>query len=258
MLDFNGATVIFQIINFGVLLAVLGWFFYRPLRRVMRQREEGIADRIAEADRRAAEAEAEREALTREREVARQQSERVLEEARAEAGRLVQTAEAKAHEEAARLLEDAARRIQEEERVAAARLGEEAREIAIDVAGEVVKRVAGPTVHKSLVGEFLQLDMHADAGDARALRDALRRDGGEAIVESAYPLSTEEIERLRNTLAEARKGRGETKLAVRVDESLVAGIRVIAGTMAVDFSVRRMLQDVRERAEAGGSEGRVA
>jgi F0F1-type ATP synthase membrane subunit b/b' len=45
MFSFRLSTFIFQLINFFVLLAVLTWFFYRPLLRAMQRREEEVAAR---------------------------------------------------------------------------------------------------------------------------------------------------------------------------------------------------------------------
>lgn len=67
-------TLVAQVVNFLVLVALLRRFLYRPLLQVMDEREERFARRQAEADARVAEAEAlvagtraEREALERAR-----------------------------------------------------------------------------------------------------------------------------------------------------------------------------------------------
>ena len=60
MLHIEPTTIVFQVINFFVLLVILTRFLYRPLLRTMQAREAEIAARLHEADERTRQADAER------------------------------------------------------------------------------------------------------------------------------------------------------------------------------------------------------
>jgi F-type H+-transporting ATPase subunit b len=49
MLELDWATLLFQIINFVVLMALLGYFLFRPLRRKLDERGQIIAETLQRA-----------------------------------------------------------------------------------------------------------------------------------------------------------------------------------------------------------------
>jgi F-type H+-transporting ATPase subunit b len=78
-------TVIAQIINFLILVALLKYFLYGRIIQAMDQREEKIAARLAEAEQRQREAEEERQHYKTEMDDLEQQKEDILSEAREKA-----------------------------------------------------------------------------------------------------------------------------------------------------------------------------
>ena len=70
----------------------------------------------------------------------------------------------------------------------------------------------------------------------------------EGVVESPRALGSDELGRLKETLA-SRLGK-EVILTSRVNEDLVAGVRVFAGSNMIDQSVQGRLEDLRKKLEA--------
>ena len=143
MLDIQWSTIIFQIINFLILLAILTRFLYQPVVRTMQQRQAAIAAQLHEADQRVAEADAEREQLAQAIEQASRQADELLASARADAvaerARLIETA----RNDAARYHEEAQRAMQEQEREALSRLEARIRATAVTIADRLSARRLG-------------------------------------------------------------------------------------------------------------------
>ncbi len=85
----------------------------------------------------------------------------------------------------------------------------------------------------------------ADAFRQRVLSE---RGAVEGVVESPRPLGAEELDRLQESLA-SRLGK-EVILTSRVNEKLMAGVRVFVGSNMIDQSVQGRLEDLRKKLEA--------
>ncbi len=96
----DGRLILIQIINFGILMAALGYFLYNPILNVLKSREEKIAEGVADAEAAALariNAEAEKQdILTKAHEEAHAVVLRATDAAVAESGVLIKDAEHKA------------------------------------------------------------------------------------------------------------------------------------------------------------------
>ena len=255
MFQFELSTLIFQVVNFLVLLAILTRFFFRPLRQAMRRREEAIAARLQAAEERSQEADAVRAQLEADRQRVQAEAAAALAEARAAAVQEREHVLAQAREEIARLRDEAALRIREEERTAQERLGALVRETALAIAGSLVSQAAGPEVHRSLIARCFDA-AHPFGDDQVALvRQAVAGANGTINVQTAYPLSTEQQEWLRRAVAAAtERDAGTMAVEIQVDPSLIAGVRLVVGTVAIDASLRHTLETLgRDAASPAGA-----
>ena len=241
MLDFRLSTFIFQIINFFLLLAALTWFLYRPLRRVMKEREADIAARLHDADERAKKADMERQQLAEALQHAKTEAEQLLAGARSEAAAIRERLVEQARDEATQLLEGAKRRIQEQELAAQKRLQAQIGRTAVTVAGNLLQQAAGPQLHAELVQQFVN-GTHLETHHVVLLQQALSQTDGRLTVEMAYPPSDEQQEQITTALADTlSRGKETVKPDFRTEPALVAGLRVLVGTIAVDLSLRQAL-----------------
>ena len=67
---------------------------------------------------------------------------------------------------------------------------------------------------------------------------------------SAAALSRDQLEALQRRLI--MRAKKQVRISHRVDPSLIAGLRITAGDMVMDTSVRRQLSDIREKLYKGG------
>jgi F-type H+-transporting ATPase subunit b len=252
MFTFRLSTLIFQPINFFILLAALTWFFYRPLRRVMQHREEEIGSRLHDADERARQAEGERQQLAEQSRRAQAEREALLASARTEALQAAEQVLERARQEAARLLDEAKQRAQEQERAARQRLEARLRRTVVTTSGSLIREAAGPVVHQGLVQKLLTGDLGVEGEQADLLRQALSGANGDVIVQMAYPPSGSLREQLQQTLTRTLGKEGHTvRVTFRTEPTLVAGARILVGTVAVDLSLEHILDELSLQGSLG-------
>lgn len=255
MLRIQLSTLIFQVVNFFILLAALTWFFYRPLLRMMKRREDEILARLRGADERTKQAESERARLAALSRQAQVDAESLLERARVEAAQTRQQLLEDARREAAQALDAGRARMDEQERTARTRLEVEARRTAVAVAGDLIHAAVGPAFHHALVEQLLESGLELDGAQGDVLRRALARGHGNVTVELAYEPSPALRARIEEALAQALAAEpGPAAVAFRLASSLGAGLRVLVGTVAIDLSLSHILADL-ERQPAATTRG---
>jgi F-type H+-transporting ATPase subunit b len=242
----DGFTVIAQIVNFLVLVALLKHFLYDRVLAAMDEREDRIRKRLASAERERSEAEEEAQDYRRRKAQLEDERARVLDEARRKAEERRETLVAEARREI-----DGRRRAWEE--ALAAEKEEFLRELGRRASAEVyaaarhaLRSLADADLEKRVLEVFL--DRLADAGDE--VRDALRRaaaDGGNRLaVRSGFELSSDQRRKvtrgLHETVAEGVDVDYET------DPDLLLGVEVAGRGHRVAWHVRDHLDTLRERA----------
>jgi F-type H+-transporting ATPase subunit b len=155
MLSIEPGLLIWTIITFVCLLAVLRLVAWKPLLSALEDRETTIRNSLDEAQQ--AREEAER-LLGENRRIlaeANRESARILEQGREEAERLRASLTAQAQADAVRLVEDARRDIQRERQLAVQELKTTVADIALTATGQLLGRAVIDDDHRRLVSEFL-------------------------------------------------------------------------------------------------------
>jgi F-type H+-transporting ATPase subunit b len=247
MLNLDFATVVFQIINFLALVALLYYFLFRPVMH-------NVKERMAKKERLAREIARDRQETAR----MRAELEARLERADEESAAIIAGAQEQAEDERMALLEEAhseVERILVEAHSDAQRLRRQAVEdfhddvldAILDISGQVIGRTAPPEVHDALVQQLN--DRIWELGRSEMERvEVLRRSLGDraptAHVTSAQPLSAERQGQLARTFT-ALADR-HVNLELRTDPDLVAGLQVRLSDMVVDNSIAGQLNELRE------------
>ena len=154
-LGFNLPSLIAQLINFTILLVLVGWAskrFLFPLLDERRKRIQEGLDASDEAKRRLSETETESAA---ELDKARQEGQRLIGEAQQASARVQEEARQSARTEAETLLERARSEIQLERDAAIADLRREFAGLTIAAAERVIRRSLDPQAHRQLIEEVL-------------------------------------------------------------------------------------------------------
>lgn len=154
MVDLN-ATLIAQIINFLLLVAILAKFAYKPLMQILEERQTRIASDLEKAAQEKASAEQ-----------FRQEYQNQLAEARVQAQAIVEKATKQAEQEAQRQLQEVRAQIEREKKVAQeeiirerekalAQLRGEVVSLSMAAAGKLIAKNMDSDVNAKLVSEFI-------------------------------------------------------------------------------------------------------
>lgn len=258
MFQIDAATIAFQAINFLILVGVLYFLLFKPIRRTVRRRAE-------EKERLVRELEQERQSVS----VRRAELDERLSRLDEEAANTIALAKEEAEEERQRLLQEAQSEIEQilvEAQADAYRIRRQAVDTfhtdlvgaIVDVSGIVIGHTLPDQVHDSLVRQLS--DRIWELGRTEIERvDAFRRSLGEreptARIATAKPLTLEQQGLMARTLT-ALADR-HVNLEVQVDEELVAGVRVRVGDVIVDSSIAGQLNELRDQA-IDALRGRIA
>jgi F-type H+-transporting ATPase subunit b len=152
--------------NFIVLIALLSYFLYRPIVRMLDERTQRIQESLAAAERAQADvarADREREELlaTTRREIGE-----MMAQAQSVAERIQSEARANAQQEAQRIIETARQEAEAERAQTMAELRREVASLAVLAAERIIKKDLDEQAHRQLVDEFLDEQQPTQAGRA--------------------------------------------------------------------------------------------
>lgn len=237
-------TVIAQVFNFLILVGLLKRFLYKPIVEAMDQREERIAQQIAEAQKREREATEEAKSFRERREEIESKRQETL-------GRAAQEAAEKRRQ----LIEQARREVdameshwkemlQKERDAFLDDLRRRAGRQICDVTGRILRDLADTRLQEHLVEVFLHRFREQDR-DARArIMEAAEGDDGGLTVRTAFDLGDDLQERIEGSLRELLADGAEIQFAT--DEELICGIELRAAGRKIGWNVGDYLDGLRE------------
>ncbi len=152
----NQADLIAQIINFIILMGLLYWLLYKPVRAFMDQRTEEIEEQIRSAEKNQAAAEVLRAELEKQTSESRQQARQFLDEAAKRAEALQTEMLAQARKEAEGVVSRAQEIAKLETEKAWAGLKTEVGELSLLLASKIISDSLDQEQHQYLIDETLQ------------------------------------------------------------------------------------------------------
>ena len=147
--------LVVQLVNFGLLLLLLGMFAYKPILNMLDERSAKIKEGLEksdEAEKRAVEIDIEAKKALEE---ARKEGQALLAQAKEAADERREQFIAQAKQEAESLVERARAEIQLEKDQAIAQLRSEFADITITAAGKVINEELDKTKHRKVIDEIL-------------------------------------------------------------------------------------------------------
>ena len=154
MVDLN-ATLIAQIINFLILVAILTKVAYKPLMQALADRQAKIADSLETAEKEKQAAEKLKQEYLAELSEARTQAQAIVEKAAKLAEQTKEEMLKEAREESARLLKATQEEIARERERAIAELKGEVVTLAVAAASKIIAQNMDETANAKIVDEFI-------------------------------------------------------------------------------------------------------
>ncbi len=240
-------TLALQTINLLLLVWLLGRFLFRPIARIVEERQAAIARTIEDAR-------AMREEADKARTKAREEAERietqrvsVLEQA-SQAGekekvRLIEEARLQASRE----IDQARGKIEEQREAAMARYASHASQLAVDIAARLLDRLPDGA---RLAG-FTDGLASALAGLPDSVRDEIGCEGAEVTLKAAVQPSDAQLRKCRKAIT-AALGR-EVDMTLVVDQGLIAGWAIEARHVTIGNSLRDDLDRIAAELTRGSA-----
>jgi F-type H+-transporting ATPase subunit b len=259
-------TVVAQIINFLILVALLKYFLYGRIVRAMEERERIIAMRLEEAAAQRESAEQEAETYRRQREELEAKRNELFSQAKAEADERRISLEHKAREEVEHLRARWQETLQEEADAFLQKLRERSAAQVCAIARRALHDLATVDLETQMVDLFLEHLQNVDEERVTTLRNAIRAGGNTLVVRSAFDLP-EKLHRkvthvLRERLADGAEVEFKTVPAMGCGISVEAhGQKIVWGVdhymdalehhvaMLLAEKIRRPLDEHAEPAE---------
>lgn len=170
---FNTSLIFWEIVAFAILLGLLYWFVFPPIRDRIQQRQAQIEGAIDEAEKTRNEAQELLAEYRQQINEARGEGRQIIEESRKQAEAQVERAKTQAREETNRIIESARAEIDRERDSALRGVRREVADMVMQASEQVVGRSLDRDEHERLIEEALDdLDNQVAAGSgASASRD---------------------------------------------------------------------------------------
>ena len=155
-LTFDPGLLVWSVITFLCLLAVLARFAFRPLRKLLEERERMIQDSLQKAQQARAEAE---QILARNEEQlaqAREEARRIIDEGHRIVAEMKREAREAAKADAAQIVNQARAEIDREVERSLVHLKATLANLALQITRQVLKENIGPEQHERLADEFIE------------------------------------------------------------------------------------------------------
>ena len=154
MIDLN-ATFFAQILNFLILVAILRALCYKPVVRMIKAREDKIAESLAKADSDVAEAESLKKSYQAQLAEAREKAQAIVDKAEKVAASNRETSLQDTKREIEQMKKAAQAEIQRDRERAADQLKKEIVALSLLAAGKVVEKNMEASENEALVGDFI-------------------------------------------------------------------------------------------------------
>lgn len=149
-------NVVWTLVIFGLVIFFLGKFAWGPILNVLHERERKIRESLEAAKAEREEAERVLEKYTQQIEQARSEASKIVDAGRRNAEEVARRVQEEARAEGAQMVERAKREIKLATDAAKKEVYDIAAELAVDVAGRIIKKKLSPQDHKDLVAESLE------------------------------------------------------------------------------------------------------
>ena len=155
-LGINLPSLVAYLVNFILLLGILGFFAYKPLMRMLDERTERIRESLEAADRAREEAASAQEAIQEQIDEARREGQRIMDQTREAAERFRTEEMDKPRQEPEACVERAKADIARERDTALQEVRASFGDLAITAAERVIRSSLDRTAHESLINQVLE------------------------------------------------------------------------------------------------------
>lgn len=237
-------TVVAEIVNFLILVALLKYFLYDRIIGIADERESKIAARFEEAEKKRQKAEKEAERFRSQQQELDEHREELMTQAREEAEQRRRELIEQARQEVEAQKEQWQQTVQREQDAFLKELRLEAGQQTIRLARRSLADLAGADLEKQMIERFLErLKALSDEEQAK-IADSLQDSGRQPIITTAFDLSSENREQLMTAIREQFGNSVEGNFNTAPD--LICGIELKANGHKIAWSLDNYLDNLAD------------
>ena len=243
-MSFSWSTFALQVVNFLVLVWLLKHFLFKPVSTIVARRKAEIARAQAEAETaRQSSEQARKEFEQRRTEIEMQRlaiSEQTQAELAHQRAQMIQAAQVEIDKLKSAML----KQLDEERENAAREMSDRALQIAVQLAGRLLRQCTAPLLDELFLERLLNHLDHLTMAERAALLDQSGPHRGVLLVTTASPLDTDTQSRWRSTLT--RHLGVSSDISFAVDQELIAGTELKFPLAVLRFSWRQALAEAQQ------------
>jgi len=251
MLTIDIPTIVFEILNFLVLAALLYVLLFRPILRGVSARAESRKQAEEDIARQLMEAQALRTELEERLAAVDDQIAAVVAEAQDRMEETRRSTLQSARHEAERILKEAASEARQLQQKAVGDQMDELLSAVRVVSAQLIHQTAPPETHDALVTELNERIWNLgskEMGQVETIRRSFDKRSPTVVAETARDLEPRQVQELMRTLSALIDH--EVELDVRTDPDLIFGLRVRVGDTVINNSVAAKLDKIMADAAA--------
>ena len=238
-------TVLFQAVNFLILMVLLKHFLYDRVMNAMKEREDRIASRLEEAELKRKEAEEEKDTYLDRNRRTEEERKQILAEARTEAEQRKQDLHRQARTEVEKLKQNWLAGFARDREAILNNLQETVVSQAAGVSRRVLRDLAGADLEKEAAGRFIQ--------QLKGLNDERTKETPDAnqklLIASSFDLDEKTRTEITRVIHE-QFGSGR-EVAFQASAELILGLELKLPGRKISWNISRYLADFEENALAG-------
>lgn len=239
-------TIIAQVVNFLILVALLKRFLYGPIIRAMQAREDHIAARLEQARTQMTQAEQQEAAYTAQLQALEESKAAMLQEAKSEADTQRQHLLDQARQDVQHLQERWQHTLQQEQAAFLQDIRTQVGEHLCTIARRALTDLAGVELEQAVMDRCLTALHQMDASERHALVSAAGQGG--MVVRSAFPLSQKAQERVRHEIHVAIAP--DLALQFVTNPAMVCGLELEAHGRKIAWHVEQYIESLEAHIRA--------
>ncbi|HPG11281.1 MAG TPA: F0F1 ATP synthase subunit delta [Chitinophagaceae bacterium] len=238
----NWFTVIAQIINFLILVALLKHFLYKPILKAIDEREKKIVAQIEDANKREADATQLQQEFIEKNKAFNQERNKLMNTAIQEANNQRQQLLEDAKTEAQALRKKLEENLKENQEHFNSEMIRRTRQEVFAISKKALKDLANSSLEDQMIEVFIKRLNECSEEEKKKLSSTLAAGVQPAVVKSVFELNETQKEKIRSAL---RSIQGSTA-DIRFDTSpdLVSGIELTANGFSISWSIADYLDSV--------------
>jgi F-type H+-transporting ATPase subunit b len=237
-------TVIAQMVNFLVLVALLKRFLYGPIIRVMEQRQEHIAGRLQEAQERLTAAEQQAALYQANLEELQRTRDSILVKAREEAELQRQSLLEQARQEVGQLQERWHDALRQEQETFLRELRQHAGTQVCAVARRALMDLAGADLEGGMLDAFIERLQELDAEARLKLAEAVQTATPGVVIRSAFALPSDRRQQMLVAVQNGIAASAEVHFAI--DPELICGLELEVPGSKLAWNLTQYLDNLEE------------